>query len=113
MRITSPLLRSTGLSNSGRSNVTSVTFWNLKDEDSWLSGFRRETSYPLLFKGKSEAKEAYYAVLEAVVPKEDIDKWVPDFPEEDYVPKFDFGKPEMTRIRENIWKEGEYDYAAS
>lgn len=98
---------------SGKANVTSVTFWNLKDEDSWLSGFRRETSYPLLFKGKSEAKEAYYAVLEAAVPKEDIDKWVPDFPEEDYVPKFPGGKPEMKRIRENIWKEGEYGYAAS
>ena len=69
---------------SGKANVTCVTFWNLLDENSWLSGFRRETSYPLLFKGKCEAKEAYYAVLEVVVPKDEIDEWKADYPEEDY-----------------------------
>jgi len=68
----------------GKANITSVTFWNLLDENSWLSGFRRETSYPLLFRGKCEAKEAYYAVLEVVADKDQIDQWKPDYPEEDF-----------------------------
>ena len=97
---------------SGKANVTSVTFWNLKDEDSWLSGFRRETSYPLLFRGKSEAKEAYYAVLRVVVPDTEIDKWEADYPDEDYE-MTGFGKPEINSFRKDIWNEGEYDYAAS
>lgn len=59
----------------GRANITSVTFWNLLDENSWLSGFRRETSYPLLFHGKGEAKEAYYSVLEVAVPGSGVEKW--------------------------------------
>lgn len=97
---------------SGKANITSVTFWNLLDENSWLSGFRRETSYPLLFKGKCEAKEAYYEVLKVAVPSEKIDKWEPDYPEDEY--KL-IGMPEETLIsfRENIWKEGEYNYAAA
>lgn len=49
---------------SGNANITCVTFWNLLDENSWLSGFRRETSYPLLFRGNCECKEAYYKVIE-------------------------------------------------
>lgn len=69
---------------SGKANVTSVTFWNLLDENSWLSGFRRETSYPLLFHGKCEPKEAYYKVLEAVVDPKDIDVFAPNYPEEDF-----------------------------
>ncbi|MCR5279938.1 MAG: endo-1,4-beta-xylanase [Lachnospiraceae bacterium] len=97
---------------SGKANVTSVTFWNLKDEDSWLTGFRRETSYPLLFRGKCEAKEAYYAVLETVVPAGDIDKWEPGYPEEDYKVT-GMQEPSMKRFRKDIWNEGEYDYAAS
>ena len=68
----------------GVANVTAVTLWNLLDEESWLSGFRRETSYPLLFKGKCEAKEAYYSVLKTVVPQEQIDKWEAKYPEKDY-----------------------------
>ncbi len=60
---------------SGKANVTAVTFWNLLDENSWLSGFRKETSYPLLFHGKCEAKEAYYSVLKVVVPESEIDEW--------------------------------------
>ncbi len=51
----------------GAANITSVTFWNLLDENSWLTGFRRETSYPLLFHGKCEAKQAYYDVLETAL----------------------------------------------
>lgn len=49
----------------GKANVECVTFWNLLDEESWLSGFRRETSHPLLFHKDCEAKAAYYAVLDA------------------------------------------------
>lgn len=97
---------------SGKANITSVTFWNLLDENSWLSGFRRETSYPLLFHGKSEAKQAYYSVLEIAVPGEDIDKWEPDYPDSEYEP---VGLPArtMNTFRENIWAEGEYTYEAS
>lgn len=49
-------------------NVTSVTFWGMKDDVSWLTGFRRERSYPLLFGDNWEEKEAYRAVLS--VPEE-------------------------------------------
>ncbi len=96
----------------GKANITSVTFWNLLDENSWLSGFRRETSYPLLFWKNCLAKRAYYSVLETAVSKENIDKWEPDYPEEDYKP---VGLPErtMNNFRENIWKDGEYTYEAS
>lgn len=55
----------------GKANVTCVTFWNLLDENSWLSGFRKETSYPLLFHKNCEPKEAYYKVLEVVGVKEE------------------------------------------
>lgn len=96
----------------GKANITSVTFWNLLDENSWLTGFRRETSYPLLFWKNCIAKQAYYSVLETAVSKENIDKWEPDYPEEDYKP---VGLPErtMNNFRENIWKDGEYTYEAS
>ena len=47
-----------------RANITSVTFWNLQDEDSWLTSFRKETSYPLLFHKEGEYKEAYFSVIE-------------------------------------------------
>ncbi len=97
---------------SGKANVTSVTFWNLKDEDSWLTGFRRETSYPLLFAGKSKAKEAYYSVLKVVLPEEKIDKWEAGYPDSDYEIT-GLGKPEIKKFRKNIWNDGEYDYAAS
>lgn len=126
---------------SGKANITSVTFWNLLDENSWLSGFRRETSYPLLFKGKCEAKEAYYAVLSAVLQSdesldesskdsqatntvedranssyitENIDRWSPDYPEDDYQLKdMPQNGPGFRISRDNIWQEGEYTYEAS
>ncbi len=47
----------------GKANVTSVTFWGMKDDESWLTGFRKETSYPLLFGEKYEKKQAYNAVV--------------------------------------------------
>lgn len=68
----------------GKANITAVTFWNLLDENSWLSGFRRETSYPLLFQGKCEAKEAYYAVLKVVVGEDKIDPWKLEADEKDF-----------------------------
>ena len=97
---------------SEKANITSVTFWNLLDENSWLSGFRKETSYPLVFRGKCEAKEAYYAVLEAAVPAEEIDKWEPCYDEDDFLVK-NMPEPKIKRFRENIWNDGEYDYAAA
>lgn len=50
---------------SGKANIECVTFWNLLDEGSWLTFFRQEKSFPLLFHGNCEPKEAYYAVLTA------------------------------------------------
>ncbi len=69
---------------SGKANITSVTFWDLLDENSWLTGFRKETSYPLLFRGRCEAKEAYYAVLEVVADSKDIDKFELDVCDTDF-----------------------------
>ena len=40
-------------------NITGVTFWGLTDGDSWLSDFKGETSYPLLFGADYAAKSAY------------------------------------------------------
>ena len=97
---------------SGKANITSVTFWNLRDEDSWLSGFRHETSYPLLFNGKSSAKKAYYEVLKSVVSEDKIDEWIPPYPESDYETAMP-GKPSIRIFRENIWEEGEYTYEAA
>ena len=45
--------------------VEAVTFWGVTDADSWLTGFRRETSYPLLFDRARQAKEAYDTVMKA------------------------------------------------
>lgn len=47
---------------SGIANVTNVTFWGLHDDASWLTGFRREKSYPMLFEKGYKPKKAYYAV---------------------------------------------------
>ncbi len=72
----------------GKANITSVTFWNLLDENSWLTNFRKEVSHPLLFEGRSKAKKAYYSVLETVVEKDQIDTWEPSYPDEDYKSHF-------------------------
>lgn len=47
----------------GVANVTNVTFWGMTDEDSWLSGFRGETSYPLLFDADFQKKPCFDSVL--------------------------------------------------
>jgi len=45
--------------------IEAVTFWGVTDADSWLPGFRREPSYPLLISADRQAKPAFDAVLEA------------------------------------------------
>ncbi len=45
--------------------IEAVTFWGVTDADSWLTGFRRERSYPLLFSDDLQAKPAFDAVLAA------------------------------------------------
>lgn len=96
----------------GKANITSVTFWNLLDENSWLTGFRRETSYPLLFCGKGEAKEAYYKVLEVVVKKEAIDEWHFEAPEKDFevtgMPEEKKGGNDMQEVYEFLKQCGVY-----
>lgn len=47
----------------GRAKVTSVTFWGLSDDVSWLPGFKGEDSYPLLFDADHERKSCYDAIL--------------------------------------------------
>ena len=46
-------------------NITNVTFWGLNDANTWLTGFKGETSYPLLLDENNEPKPCYYSVIEA------------------------------------------------
>ncbi len=46
-------------------DVTGVTFWGLNDDNTWLTGFRKETSYPLLFDKDNKAKPCYFAIYDA------------------------------------------------
>ena len=55
----------TKMDREGVANITSVTFWGLKDGESWLSGMKGETSYPLLFTDDMEKKPCYDSILEA------------------------------------------------
>lgn len=48
----------------GTANITNVTFWGMTDEDSWLSGFKGEISYPLLFDEDFQEKPCYQSVME-------------------------------------------------
>lgn len=48
----------------GIADITNVTFWGITDEDSWLSGFKGETSYPLLFDAGYNKKPCYDSILE-------------------------------------------------
>ena len=45
-------------------DIEAVTFWGVTDADSWLPGFRREPSYPLLFTADRKAKPAFDAVMD-------------------------------------------------
>lgn len=53
----------------GKANITNVTFWGVTDEDSWLTNFKGEISYPLLFEGEMEKKPCYDSILEAAQEK--------------------------------------------
>ena len=55
----------TKMKREGTANITSVTCWGLKDGESWLSGMKGETSYPLLFTDDMEKKPCYDSILEA------------------------------------------------
>ncbi len=55
----------TKMDRESAANITSVTFWGLKDGESWLSGMKGETSYPLLFTDDMEKKPCYESILEA------------------------------------------------
>ncbi len=46
-------------------NITGVTFWSLTDNDTWLTSFYGESSYPALFGSDYAAKSSYFAVLDA------------------------------------------------
>lgn len=48
----------------GVANVTNVTFWGLTDEVTWLTSFKGETSYPLLFDGDHKEKPCFASILE-------------------------------------------------
>ena len=39
-------------------NISSVTFWNVSDRDSWLGA----NNYPLLFDSEYQRKPVYYTV---------------------------------------------------
>ncbi len=46
-------------------DIEAVTFWGVTDADSWLPGFRREPSYPLLIAADRSVKPAFEAVIAA------------------------------------------------
>ncbi len=85
--------------DSGKANITCVTVWNLRDTDSWLTGFRRETSYPLFFDKDSQPKKAYYSVLKTVVPESEIDEIHNEYSEEEKATVIPF---EYRRARRNL-----------
>ena len=53
----------------GKMDVTNVTFWGLNDEVTWLTSFKGETSYPLLFNEKNEKKPCYDSLMEVAQGK--------------------------------------------
>jgi endo-1,4-beta-xylanase len=48
-----------------RNQLSSVTFWNISDRNSWLDNFpvRNRKDYPLLFDRNLQPKKAYYEVV--------------------------------------------------
>lgn len=53
----------------GKIDVTNVTFWGLNDEVTWLTSFKGETSYPLLFDEKNEKKPCYDSIMQVAKQK--------------------------------------------
>ena len=54
------------MDKNGYADITGVTFWGLNDENTWLTGHRKETSYPLLFDKDNKAKPCYFAIYDAL-----------------------------------------------
>lgn len=54
------------LKKDGSANITHVTFWGLRDSDSWLTGLTGQTNYPLLFDASGNKKPAYDAIMSLV-----------------------------------------------
>lgn len=79
----------------GLANVTNVTIWGMKDDESWLTGFRRAKSYPLLFGDSFQPKESYYAVVR--VPGQVEGDMQERLPEGD---RFDFWEKEQVYEKE-------------
>lgn len=52
------------LEKEGLSNITNVTFWGLNDSVTWLTNFKGETSYPLLFDEDNKEKPVIKSLLE-------------------------------------------------
>lgn len=46
-----------------KSQITAVTLWGIRDEESWLEWYGEENSYPLLFHKNYKPKEAYHMVI--------------------------------------------------
>ncbi len=51
------------MDRTGKANITNVTFWGITDSASWLSGFKGETSYPLLFDDDFNEKPCFESIL--------------------------------------------------
>ncbi len=79
----------------GKANITNVTLWGMKDDESWLTGFRREKSYPLLFGEGYKKKESYYAVVR--IPGQMERDTAERLPEGD---RFDFWEKETVYAKE-------------
>ena len=53
------------MDKNGFANITNVTFWGLGDSFTWLTGFKGEDSYPLLFDQDNQPKPCYYSIIDA------------------------------------------------
>mgnify|MGYP002852641165 CR=1 FL=1 len=57
---------------SGETNITNVTFWGVNDEETWLTNFRGEESFPLLFDKNNKKKPCFDAILDEAKKEEEI-----------------------------------------
>ncbi|MCH5266159.1 MAG: endo-1,4-beta-xylanase [Lachnospiraceae bacterium] len=48
----------------GKADITSVTFWGLNDDVTWLTSFKGEDSYPLMLDEENNRKPCYDSLLE-------------------------------------------------
>ncbi len=54
------------MEDNGFSEISNVTLWGLTDATTWLTGHRKETSYPLMFNEDNSAKPCYFAILDVI-----------------------------------------------